>query len=409
MAHRELRERLEELVAHPREGLDVEVKTWLDLDNKLHAARLAKEAMALANHGSGYILIGFDDKGVPRRPSEPRPVDLQHYNQDKINGIINRYAEPEFHCSVEYVRYRETGELYPVILVPGRHRAPIRAKSNGPGGEVIRIGEVYIRAPGPETKRAETVGEWDELWARCRKAAESYHGFQQEPEPAPVTETRRVPVSREELQRNLNEDRRAVLDAIWGFWRERNEWIPRVKLTRQFIGGIGTAGVQAAIDGLPQPIVCPNWEGGTERHALTFAGILLADQGKEVEPLMVRYLQYIKDRFLAEEDGKIKSRDVAAALDLSPDEAHFLGRIVHLSPFRGTSSSLGSEEWDTDPPHDVDELAEAEDVQSFLWNRALWNVAWVEEIPVWEGVEWGGLHRRLRTAGLSRGQGRRGA
>ena len=52
---------LGDLLAEPREALDVEVKEWLDLTNNDHRALVAKEIIALANHGGGYLMIGFEE------------------------------------------------------------------------------------------------------------------------------------------------------------------------------------------------------------------------------------------------------------------------------------------------------------------------------------------------------------
>ena len=50
---------LQPLISEPREDLSVEYKSWLDLTRKEHKATLAKVAIALTNHGGGFIVIGF--------------------------------------------------------------------------------------------------------------------------------------------------------------------------------------------------------------------------------------------------------------------------------------------------------------------------------------------------------------
>ena len=47
------------LLGEPREAADIEVKEWLDLASNEHRASLAKEIIALANHGGGFVLIGI--------------------------------------------------------------------------------------------------------------------------------------------------------------------------------------------------------------------------------------------------------------------------------------------------------------------------------------------------------------
>ena len=54
------RERLSDLLIDLREDLDFEIKNWLDLRNDNDAkAKFAKAALALANHGGGYIAVGL--------------------------------------------------------------------------------------------------------------------------------------------------------------------------------------------------------------------------------------------------------------------------------------------------------------------------------------------------------------
>ena len=53
------RERLADLLVDPNEGLDLEIKNWLDLANSNEdKATFAKGALAIANHGGGFIVLG---------------------------------------------------------------------------------------------------------------------------------------------------------------------------------------------------------------------------------------------------------------------------------------------------------------------------------------------------------------
>ena len=67
---------LDDLINEPRETLDVEVKEWLDLTDNDHRAMIAKEIIALANHGGGFLVIGFKEKPDGTfQPSTGRPVN----------------------------------------------------------------------------------------------------------------------------------------------------------------------------------------------------------------------------------------------------------------------------------------------------------------------------------------------
>jgi predicted HTH transcriptional regulator len=100
---------LEPLLAAPAEALDVEYKCWLDLrSNDEHKALLAKAAIALANEGGGFIVVGFSEDR-PHLISEPCPADITRYDADLINGIIRRFASPSFHCKLTLLPHPQTG------------------------------------------------------------------------------------------------------------------------------------------------------------------------------------------------------------------------------------------------------------------------------------------------------------
>jgi len=95
------------------------LKGWFDLSSEEHKANLAQAILALANHGGGFVLIGFTKKNGSWQPEEPRPSNLDSYSQDCVNSIVERYADPSFHCNVSHVAHPQSGLLYPIVTVPG--------------------------------------------------------------------------------------------------------------------------------------------------------------------------------------------------------------------------------------------------------------------------------------------------
>jgi len=148
---------LESLIEDPRETLEIELKDWLDLGSKSHRAKLAKELIALANHGGGHLVLGFDDTSCT---PIPRP-DGYTGSTDDVNGIVARFADPAFHCEVREAKG------HPVVIVPGGHKVPIRTKRSGPNNEISQ-NVYYIRRPGPNSEPPQTGLEWDELLQRCQ-------------------------------------------------------------------------------------------------------------------------------------------------------------------------------------------------------------------------------------------------
>ena len=151
-------------ITHPREDLYAEYKGWLDLSDNSHKAVLAKAAIALANHGGGFIVIGFpDDGGSP--VSSQRPPEIPEITQDAVNSAVKRYSSTPFQCQLYNVEHPKTEVRHPVISVPGNLTAPVMSKRSHPG--TIDQNRCYIRKPGPASEEPRTEEEWRTLLDRC--------------------------------------------------------------------------------------------------------------------------------------------------------------------------------------------------------------------------------------------------
>jgi len=157
--HREL----DRLTAYPREDLDCELKGWLNLAERRSAATIAKACLALANHGGGYLLVGFEEQAGAWTATASEMVE--RYTQDDINGFVSRYADPVFHIEVHHIVHATAGSTHPVLIVPGGHRVPIRCRSACEN--VLAENAYYIRRPGPSSEPPRTTEEWNALIRRC--------------------------------------------------------------------------------------------------------------------------------------------------------------------------------------------------------------------------------------------------
>jgi Putative DNA-binding domain len=151
-------------VTEPREDLAAEYKGWLNLTDTNHKAVLVKAAIAIANHGGGYIIIGMRDERA-QLVSLSRPDEIPAITQDAVNAVIKRFSTPEFHCEVYVVPHPETSVLHPVIVVPGGMTEPVMSKRDCQN--VIAQNRVYIRKPGPRSEEPQTGEEWRALLRRC--------------------------------------------------------------------------------------------------------------------------------------------------------------------------------------------------------------------------------------------------
>lgn len=160
-----LQRELVRLLDYPTEDLSTEIKDWLDLGQRAIRADLARELIALANHGGGYVLFGFVDDTSGWPTSGPCPHDLAHYSQDEINNVLKAHAEPAFECYTHHLS-STAGNDHVVIQVPGGHLVPIRSRG-GPAGSRLTDHTYYIRRPGPESAPPQSGGEWQALMTRC--------------------------------------------------------------------------------------------------------------------------------------------------------------------------------------------------------------------------------------------------
>ena len=159
---------LRDLIDNPRETLGIEVKSWIDLKDPVTRAKIARHLAALANHGGGYIVFGFDDK---LRPFANTSSSIREYNQDSFSAIIKRYLTPSFQCEVQAIE-NSFGQEFIVIRIPSHQGVPIVTKRDGPSGKNhkpigIRSATYYIRKPGPESAEILDPEEWSPLIRRC--------------------------------------------------------------------------------------------------------------------------------------------------------------------------------------------------------------------------------------------------
>ena len=158
---------LERYVVNPIEDLDTEYKGWLNLSKEPDRATLAKAVIALANHGGGALVLGFEESptGLVARP---KPEAIPVVTQDDVNAAVSRYATPQLHCRLYLVEHPTVSSVHPVIRVPGGD-VPVMSRRNQSDTDLGQY-KVYIRKPGPKSEEPQTGEEWRILLDRCVRA-----------------------------------------------------------------------------------------------------------------------------------------------------------------------------------------------------------------------------------------------
>jgi hypothetical protein len=139
-------DRLQALLAHPSESLQVELKTWIDPRTDVGAAKLIKSIFALRNRNGGFLVIGFND-ATTEADAYPFAEDVERvFHVDAIQGLVSRFASAPFDIEVQT---RSNGEQkHPIIVIPDGTRVPVVAKRDlvaDGGKKLIAEGEIYFR------------------------------------------------------------------------------------------------------------------------------------------------------------------------------------------------------------------------------------------------------------------------
>lgn len=167
-------DKLQLIIENLHENLEIEAKNWLGgLRSQDERAKLAKEIIALANYGGGYIFIGFEENGGEFLDRDAEPGDLGAFTQDGITAVVDRFVEPPIQIRVHTRTKAGATQPHPVIEVPGGHRTPIWAKRDSPDGKTLKQATVYVRRPGAKSEPVRTQDDWEKLIDRFVGARQS--------------------------------------------------------------------------------------------------------------------------------------------------------------------------------------------------------------------------------------------
>lgn len=169
------------------------------------------------------------------------------------------------------------------------------------------------------------------------------------------------------LRKKLTKDQREVINAVWKYYREHQEWIP----TRILHHDMKKEFVLSTIEPLGGSIIFKTQVGAKECYELTLLGVLLSDHGSDGVKLLVGYLDYIRNQYLKNAMvEKVTAEEAQQSLQLIDEQVELLGRLIVLGCFYGGSASPGKK-WECGVPKDIDDLPAIRDLHEYVQNRAL--------------------------------------
>jgi hypothetical protein len=170
------------------------------------------------------------------------------------------------------------------------------------------------------------------------------------------------------LRRSLSAPQRDFVGALWAFYRDHNQWVP-ARIAHQHFG---KDAVQAHLAALGPSLVQAYRDEGKDYYRLTFLGMLLTDEGVGAEDLLVRYLEYVRDRHGSDPRVEwVSSQEVETALRLSAAQSRLLRQLIRLSHWWGGGSAFGEREWTVGVPVDVEDLAAETNLRHYVREHVL--------------------------------------
>lgn len=169
---------VQDLVDSPCRALEVEYKSWRNLDLAEDRAELARDIAALANHGGGFVVFGFWEHSLAPDDTDPFRTNCTN---EKITPIVHAYLDPAVRCEV-VTCMSAAGILHPVIRVSPHGATPICIRQDGPaidGEKIVERGATYVRKHGPVasghsigvplplSSKIEIAQDWAPLIRRC--------------------------------------------------------------------------------------------------------------------------------------------------------------------------------------------------------------------------------------------------
>jgi hypothetical protein len=176
----------------------------------------------------------------------------------------------------------------------------------------------------------------------------------------------------DELRAKVTAEQGIILNTIWRHFaqaEDQNEsWIRAGILYHRLGKGQKEQTVHATLATLGGTIVYETTDyGNGRRYGLTFLGMLLTEQGLEIESMLGKALGRIRDLFLENPSGKINVKGIAKDIGLNETQSSLLLRVFPLSGFFSGGGSLDSAGW----PREIDDLVHIDDFEAHIREEAM--------------------------------------
>jgi hypothetical protein len=144
-----------ELTALIKKGVEtpeLDYKDDIDLsrDKKEEKARLAKDVIAMANSGGGFIIGGVKQTSEGFLPEGMSEFTLQAFDSTALNDFIKNYCDPPINTQTKIITV--DGRTFGFVIVPEFSQAPHIVTKNY--SEVLSEGDLLVRSSSNNSVRA---------------------------------------------------------------------------------------------------------------------------------------------------------------------------------------------------------------------------------------------------------------
>jgi len=176
--------------------------------------------------------------------------------------------------------------------------------------------------------------------------------------------------SLDDLRAQVTADQRNILNIVLQHYLENDSdpWIPAAILYHRLGKGQNEQTVHATLQSLGGTVIYKSADHGNDRHyVLPFLGMLLTDQGREIESVFAKALECLRDQYLKDYSGKFNGKKAAEELGLIEAQLHLLLRIFSWSHILSSGGGIEDASW----PPDMDKLVPAEDFKTYIQEQEL--------------------------------------
>jgi hypothetical protein len=170
-------------------------------------------------------------------------------------------------------------------------------------------------------------------------------------------------LSLEKIRKRMSPFQKELFQEIWQHFHENGEW----PTLRELYSTHGKQNVVKALKMMGTGVGHEETSGTRwPRYKLSLLGVLLTNDGKHLQKLLIRFLSFQRELFSKEpKRDNLLSNDIQTALELESEETALLGELLWLGSFGGSRGGPNNE-WSTSAMEEAADFPKSGDLSPQL-------------------------------------------